>query len=66
MTDTKLIACKARITQVVSLVHVLVSRIRFHCCMEAPRWMHRGTNNRYHKSVAEVVVVAVSEAVVSG
>ena len=34
--------------------------------MEEPIWRHRGKNNGYHKSVAELVVVAVVKAVVSG
>ena len=34
--------------------------------MEVPSWRHRGINNRYRKSVTELVVTAVSKAVVSG
>ena len=34
-------------------------------CMEAPRWMHRGTYDVYQNSAMVVVVTAVSEAVVA-
>ena len=35
-------------------------------CMAVPSWRHRGTNGRYHKLVAAVVVMAGANAVVPG
>ena len=34
--------------------------------MEVPRWRNRGTNNRYHMSVAAVAFATVAKAVVAG
>ena len=34
--------------------------------MKVPNWIHRGTNDGYHKSVAAVVVAAVDEDMVAG
>ena len=50
----------------ISLVHVLIYRLRSRGLMETSSWMHRDTKKRYRKSVTVVVVALVAKAVVTG
>ena len=50
----------------ITLVRVLISRFSFRNCIEAPSWSHGGTNSRYRRSVAAVIIMAEVEDMVDG